>query len=328
MEGAAGGGLFAESDRFDRGWLARGRLHRIHFEQSGSRQGLPLLMIHGGPGSGSSPLQRRLVDPGRFRIVQFDQRGCGSSRPLGETVENGTAELIGDIEALREHLGVRRWIVVGGSWGAALAVAYAAQHRQRVSALLLRSIFLTGRRDLDWFFGGAGGRLPIPWARLRSLAPAGADALAGWLWQVFATGEPALQRRVAAAWLAWEQALAGQRDAPPDALALDAAVSRYRIQSHYLRRCCDLGEQAVLDALASVGSLPVLLLHGRRDRVCRPSNALRAWRRTAGGRLAWDDDAGHDPFAPGMVGLMRRAGERLIERGDFSGIGVRRARRR
>src|SRR5690606_28366128 len=126
-------------------------------------QGLPVVVLHGGPASGCTPLQRRLFDPAVFRIVLFDQRGCGRSTPRGSLAGNDTAGLVRDIEQLRSTLGVERWIVFGGSWGASLAIAYAANHPAACLGVILRGTFLTGSRDLDWFFGGAGALLPAAW---------------------------------------------------------------------------------------------------------------------------------------------------------------------
>jgi proline iminopeptidase len=162
----------ADSDQqdatFDAGWLDVGDGHRVWYCQSGSRSGIPVVVLHGGPGSGSSPRQRVFYDPARFRIVQFDQRGCGRSEPMGEIAHNRTAALVGDIERLREHLAIDRWLVSGGSWGSTLALAYAAQHRERLTGVVLRAVFLAGKADIDWYFDGS--RAVAPEAHERFLA--------------------------------------------------------------------------------------------------------------------------------------------------------------
>lgn len=315
--------LFEPTPPFDTGSIAVGQGHRLYFEQSGDPAAPALLLLHGGPGSRSSAAQRRFFDPGHYRIVQFDQRGCGASEPPGETRHNHTAALVADIEHLRRQLGIARWLVVGGSWGATLAVAYAAAHPARIAGVLLRALFLAGRSDLGWFFGGAGALFPDAWQRFLEVAPRSRRRrLQDWLWQVFATGDAPLQRRVARAWAAWEQTLAGDPAGAAPAGADAALVQRYRVQAHYLARACFLGEAGVLGAVSRLHGLPVALLHGRQDLICRPVNSWRAWRSLTGSRLQWVEGAGHDPFAPAMAAAMRAAAAVFAERGDFDGLGA------
>ena len=150
----------AAPQTFDAAWLDVGQTHRLYYEQAGAADATAALLLHGGPGSGSSPRQRAFFDPAPFRVIQFDQRGCGRSQPLGETAHNHADALIEDIERLRLHLGIDRWLVCGGSWGAALALVYAARHRERVGGLILRGLFLTGHADLAWFFHGVSALAP------------------------------------------------------------------------------------------------------------------------------------------------------------------------
>ncbi|WP_119154108.1 alpha/beta fold hydrolase [Caldimonas tepidiphila] len=287
------------------GMLAVGGGHRLHYELSGAGDGIPVLCLHGGPGSGCGPRLRSLYDGTRHRIVCFDQRGAGRSEPQGETRDNRTPDLVADIERLRVHLGVDRWLVSGGSWGAALAVAYAAAHPQAVGALLLRSVFLTGDADLDWFFGEAAAAVaPREWAALRRCWDAplqGRDvpaALARALDDAGRAGE------VAQAWRCYEAALC-LPGAPPPAPPADAAgraalVAKYRLQAAYLSRRCDLGEEALLAAAGTLRGLPCVVLHGTADRVCRPLNAARLAAAIDGARLQWIEGAGHDPFDAAM----------------------------
>jgi len=284
MNTATGQHLFDAVEPFGQDLLEVPGGHRIKLWQSGNPRGRPLLLLHGGPGSCASPMQRRFFDPAVFRIVQFDQRGCGASEPAGETRHNNTTALIADIERIRDHLGIDRWLVSGGSWGATLAAIYASAHRARVDGLLLRALFLAGRADLDWFFGAAGALLPEQWQAFLQLAPRSRRRrFMPWLWQVFERGDEALQRRVACGWLAWEAALHGGRVAGGE--VGEEVLRRYRLQAHYLARQCFLGEAAVLGAISRLHGLPVLLLHGRRDLVCRPLNSWRAWRSLTGSRL-------------------------------------------
>jgi pimeloyl-ACP methyl ester carboxylesterase len=187
--------------------------HSIYYEQCGNPHGLPVVVLHGGPASGCSPLQRRFFDPAIFRIVLFDQRGCGRSMPRGSVVANDTPALVRDIEQLRRRLGIERWIVFGGSWGASLAIAYAADHLSSCSSVILRGAFLTGSRDLDWFFGGAGALLPVAWQelvggiglplKLDECEHAGHAVLA-MLKRRLESEDLAIAGRAAAAWARWE----------------------------------------------------------------------------------------------------------------------------
>ena len=312
--------LFEPVAPFDARWLAVPGGHEIHVEQSGAPDGQPVLLLHGGPGSSASAMQRRFFDPSRYRIVQFDQRGCGRSRAADSLRHNHAAALIDDIERIRESLGIARWLVSGGSWGATLAACYAAAHRGAVAGLLLRALFLTGRADLEWFFGGAGACLPDEWQRFVDCVPRSRRrSLRPWLWRVFAAGDEATMQRVAAAWRRWEAALQG--NPPPDEAPDAALVRRYRIQAHYLARECFLGERRVIAAIARLHGLPVLFVHGRRDLVCRPANAWKAWRSLSGSRLLWVDEAGHDPFSPAMARALRQAADHWLQHASFAPLG-------
>ena len=208
--------LYPSLEPFAQGAMDTGDGHRIYFEQCGNPQGLPVVVLHGGPAGGCSPLQRRFFDPAVFRIVLFDQRGCGRSTPRGSLENNDTAALLRDIEQLRRQLGIQRWIVFGGSWGASLAIAYAADHLSSCQGVILRGTFLTGSRDLDWFFGGAGALLPADWQRLLGriglalpldqCEHAGHVVLATLKRQLFCE-DPVAAGTAALAWARWEDAV-------------------------------------------------------------------------------------------------------------------------
>jgi proline iminopeptidase len=274
---------------FDTGYLPVGDGHRLYYEQSGDPDGVPLVFLHGGPGSGCSDFHHRFTDPARYRAVLFDQRGCGKSTPAGELVHNHTAALVADIERLREHLGIEKWVVHGGSWGATLALEYAKKHRERVIAMLLRGSFLARREDLDWFAGPDGIARELPEAHARLCAaldlPAGSDPL------------PALYRRVLdeqvevdatlAAWNDWECAV---MNLPASGTANRQAKT---IHLHYCRAGFFLAENGVLDGLESLAGLPVTLVHGEVDQVCRISGAELLHARLPESELIRVADTGH-----------------------------------
>ncbi|HEY6984981.1 MAG TPA: alpha/beta fold hydrolase [Rhodanobacteraceae bacterium] len=314
------------SAAFDAGGLDVGHGHRLYYEQAGAADGMPVVLLHGGPGSGSTVRQREFFDGQRYRIVQFDQRGSGRSTPLGETRHNHTDALIADIEALRAHLAIERWLVCGGSWGSALAIAYAARHREQVAGLLLRGMFLTGQGDLDWFFHGVAALAPEANAEFLRVVPRRWQrSVAAWLDRCFERDDPRCGE-IAVAWQAYELALSGDHSVSrpgstartQDRETSPRLVAKYRVQAHYLRRRCFLGEAAVLRAASALRGVPVAIVHGAQDRICRPLNAWRVHRACAGSRLVWAVQAGHNPFHPAIAALLRDASDYFASAGDFS----------
>lgn len=317
--------LFPPITPLEHGLLDVGDGHRLYFERCGNPDGLPVLFLHGGPGSGCSPRQRQLFDPTRFHVVLFDQRGCGRSTPRGGCHGNTTRELIDDIERLRLHLGIERWMVFGGSWGAALAVAYCSTYPQACLGAILRGSFLTGQADLDWFFGaeGAAAICADAWSTFCTVLPEAAEGRA--LATLCAGVSSAIDTRAthtAEAWAAWEDALIapGQTPpAPPVRSAADQAalIEKYRVQAHYLAHRCFLGEEAVLEAAARMAGTPTAILHGRLDLVCRARNALRLHAALPGSRLLLVDSAGHTPFDPPLTRALLGALAHFAQHRDF-----------
>jgi proline iminopeptidase len=300
--------------------------HGLFVQEFGDADGIPAVVLHGGPGSGSSPLQRRFFDPQRYRILCMDQRGSGNSQPRGSTEHNTTAHLLADLRLMRERLGVERWLVVGGSWGATLAVAHAADAPDAVHGLLLRASFLARPEDIHGFFQDPAGAQPAAWARLAAAAaPGQRDHLLDWLAASLADGDGVAQQRAALAWWAWECALAApgaangharSEDAPSgDALA--ALIDRYRVQSHYLRHGCWLAAPTLLDRCEAVPRVPTLLLHSRDDRICPLDGARALQARLPGSRLQEVDGAGHNPAHPAMAAAMVTALDHYAAHGDF-----------
>lgn len=295
------------------GRLAVGEGHEIAWRLFGPEAAQPLLLLHGGPGSGHSARLVGQFDATRFCIVTFDQRGCGGSTPRGETRANDTPRLVADIERLRAALGVRRWLVAGGSWGATLALAYAGQHPDAASGLLLRNLFVPDAASLDWFFRGAAASFPAAWEAFASVLPLPArqDPLHG-LACIFGQGSEREQVAAARAWDAWERALSGARAQPLQGEALRAAVDRYRIQSHYLIRQCWLGPQDLAEAARAIAGVPVQFVHGANDLVCRVEAARAVHHLLPRSRFTEVPGAGHDPFAPALAAAMGQALDRLV----------------
>jgi len=325
--------LFPPHAPYASGRLDVGDGHRIYFEQCGLPTGLPVVFLHGGPGSSCSPRHRQLFDPAVFRVILFDQRGCGRSTPLGELHHNTSADLVADMEALRQHVGVTQWLVVGGSWGAGLGLAYASGHTHACLGLLLRGVFLGRTADVDWFFNGVRHFLPDAWAQLASGIRSQFDALdsahnailAG-LGAALYSPQPGHALASALAWEAWEQSvLLHTRVSARTQFANEEEASRllakYRLQCHYVSQGCFWGETGLLQRACSLGNLPVALVHGREDWVCRPQAAWDVHVSLPKSRLRWVDGGGHNPFSPDMAQAMIDAMTQFAAHGNFQGWG-------
>jgi proline iminopeptidase len=292
--------------------------HVLHVEERGHADGIAAVVLHGGPGSGSSPLLTRFFDPMRYRVICIDQRGAGRSTPRGSVEHNTTADLVDDLQAVRERLGIARWLVVGGSWGAALALAYAAANPGEVAGLLLRAVFLARPDDIAHFFQQAKGEHATDWARLAAIAPAAQrhDLLTFLAHALTYRGPGADQ--AALAWWRWECTLAGTANAPePTGEALAAWVDRYRVQSHYLTHRCWLDTPPLLARAARLPPVPTLLLHGTHDRICLPDAARELHRCMPHSQLRWVEGAGHDPTHPAMARAMVEALDTYARHGRF-----------
>ncbi|PMS35349.1 prolyl aminopeptidase [Trinickia symbiotica] len=260
--------------------------HRIAFTVAGAADGVPVAVLHGGPGSGSQPSVRRLFDLARFRVVQIDQRGAGASRPHGSVRHNRTDRLIGDMEAIRRELGIERWGVLGGSWGASLALAYAGMHWRHVTGVVVRGLFLASRAEVRKLFVMSRKRAPREWARLSKAASTNrpASLLRRCEEALRTRGDPSRQRAVALAWQAYEEAVLASansrralRRTPRTRVGDRRSVGKYRIQAHYLMHDCWLGEHRLLSLArrAAQAGVPIAAIHGSRDPVCPIDNLRR-----------------------------------------------------
>jgi len=289
--------------------------HALYVETCGAAQGVPVLFLHGGPGSSINPNHRRFFDPAFYRIVLFDQRGCGKSAPVGGISHNTTQHLIDDIERLRIELRVERWILFGGSWGSALALAYAQCHPQRVRAMVLRGVFLASRAEVAWFLEGLRAFMPEAWLRL-SGGDDGASAaalLARYHAEVFG-GDACAALTAAERWNAYEgavmavgEASAPQSAAPAVGVAPVGSLARVRVQLHYLVHDCFLAPGALLEGAAKLPPMPVIIVQGRRDLVCPPATAHALHRRWPGSSLRMVEEGGHSAMHPAMVDALVRA---------------------
>jgi len=293
--------------------------HEVHLEQCGNPDGIPAVFLHGGPGSGCESYHRRFFDPARYRIILFDQRGCGRSTPHAELAHNTTTDLVADMERIREHLGIGRWLVFGGSWGSTLALAYAEAHPQRVSALVLRGIFLCREREIQWFYqDGAGRVFPDYWQDYLAPIP---EAERGDLLHAYhrrLTGDNELARLAAAkAWSLWEgrtasllpnAAIVNHFDNPRTALSLA------RIECHYFVNRAFLEPDQLLRDADRLQDVPGVIVHGRYDLICPMENAWELHRAWPGSELIVVPDAGHAASEPGLRGALVEATDRFADR--------------
>lgn len=318
---AAPSSLYSPVQPFDSGWLPVSGGHRLYYEQRGLPDGIPVLILHGGPGSGCSPLMAGFFDPERYRVILLDQRGAGKSLPAGGCEENTTPALIDDIEFLRRHLGIDRWLVMGGSWGATLGILYAAAHPRQLSGLLLRNPFLARAADLDWFFGGARQHHPEAWQRWAALgAPEAPGAMLPWLDECFCSAPPSELAAHVAAWHVWECALARtpSRDLSP--ADIDVLQLRYRLQLHYFRHACFIAESGVLAAAERIAAMnvPIHVVQGQADHVCPASATAILLEQLPNAGSTWVEDVGHDPYAPAMLATTLGLVESFAALGRFA----------
>lgn len=273
--GASAGRLYPAIDPFDRRMLDRGDGHQIYVEQCGHSGGRPVIVLHGGPGGGCSPYMRRFFDPSHYRIVLFDQRGCGRSRPTASVIANTTAHLLDDIQAIREVLDLPSAVLFGGSWGATLALACAQSRPEAVTALVLRGVFLGRASELNWFYGGGAGRFfPDLWARFCDPIPETerGDMIAAYHRRLF-DADPDRQTRFALPWLMWENALAGLQSGTSPQVPSEYARAFARLENHYFANRCFLDEGQLLRDRHRIEDLPAVVVQGRYDMVCPPQAA-------------------------------------------------------
>ena len=304
-------GLFPDLQPFRNGRLKVSELHEIYWEECGNPQGKPAVVLHGGPGGGISPFLRRLHDPSRYRIVVFDQRGCGQSTPQGALKGNTTPELVSDIEELRRYLGISRWQVVGGSWGSTLALAYAQSHPERVDELIVRGVFLGSQEEIGWFYqAGASWLFPDAWEKY--VAPIPEDErhdLVAAHHRRLTGGSHEEQLASARAWSQWEGTTISLL---PDATRVEKfGEERFAsvfagIESHYFVNRCFLGRDQIISNANKIKDIPGVIVQGRYDVVTPVRSAFQLSKVWPRARLEIVPDAGHTATEPGIAdGLVR-----------------------
>jgi proline iminopeptidase len=311
-------GLFPENEPFASGWLATGGPHEIYYEECGRPDGKPCVILHGGPGGAINPTMRRFFDPSKWRMALFDQRGCGRSRPNASLQDNTTWALIEDIERLREHLGVEKWCVFGGSWGSTLALAYAITHPERVESLVLRGVFLLTERELKWFYqDGASMLFPDAWQRFCApIPPAERDDMMAAYHRRLTHPDRRVQAEAAAAWSQWEGdtiSIRGPEARPSKFNEIDFAIAFARIECHFFVNRGFFGaDNWILQNAAKLKDIPGWIVQGRFDVVTPMEAAWKlksAWP-AARFEIVWD--AGHASTEPGIVDALVRATDQAL----------------
>ncbi len=296
--------LYPPVDPFDQRMVDVGDGHRVFVEQCGNPLGQPVLVLHGGPGGGCSPAMRRYFDPTHYRVILFDQRGCGRSRPHASVEANTTWHLVADIEKIRTELGIERFILFGGSWGATLALVYAISHPARVSQLVLRGVFLMTQAELGWFYGGGASTFyPDLWARFTGPIPEAeqGDLIAAYHRRLF-SGNLIEETRFARIWAGWENALASvNADLPLGDGPADYARAFARLENHYFVNAGFLEEDGWIEKnLHRIAHIPAQIVQGRLDMICPPTSAWRLSRGWPAAKLRMVPNAGHALSEPGI----------------------------
>ncbi|MDM8548164.1 prolyl aminopeptidase [Candidatus Venteria ishoeyi] len=305
--------LYPEIKPYSTFHLSVSSLHSLYVEESGNPEGLPVVFLHGGPGAGCDANHRRYFDPKDYRIILFDQRGCGRSTPHAALQDNTTQALISDIEAIREHLNIQQWVVAGGSWGTTLGLAYAQTYPQQVLGLILRGIFLCRQADLDWLYG-AGTRcfFPQEWQAFVEFLPSALsdDVIAGY-YQLVTSDDAQMRLKAARAWATWEGRPATLL---PNAALVGhlceekLALSLARISTHYFTQHCFLHNQQLLTDIGRIQNIPGMIVHGRYDMLCPVDNAWTLQKNWPKANLDIVADAGHAAGEPGIIrGLIKAA---------------------
>ncbi len=310
--------LYPPIEPFAQGTLQVSELHTIYYEESGNPEGKPVVFLHGGPGGGSMPLYRQFFDPAQWRIVLFDQRGCGKSTPHAELAENTTWDLVGDIEKLRSHLTIPQWTVFGGSWGSTLALTYAQTHPAKCSGLILRGIFMLRSKEIEWFYqSGASYIFPDAWeGYLAPIPESERDNLVAAYYKRLTSEDPNVRQMAARAWSIWE---ASTSKLVPDAGLIERfgsgsfADAFARIECHYfINNGFFENENQLLDNIDRIRHIPAVIVQGRYDVVCPMISAWELHRAWPESELLVIPEAGHSATEPAIASALIEATDRFL----------------
>ena len=307
--------LYPEIEPFHTFILETGSKHRVYVEQSGNSEGIPVIFLHGGPCSGTRPDHRRFFNPEQYRIILFDQRGCGQSLPFGEIEGNNTQTLIDDMERIRKHLVIEQWLVFGGSWGGALALLYAQQYTDKVLALIIRGVFLARQKDLDWFVKDGASRIyPEQWERLADCIPKSFehDPVQG-LCQALWGNDELARMRVALEWNAWSSQVALGADYRPKTHqhATHKILEQVRMELHYAKHRYFIEENQILENCRCLRQIPTIIVHGRNDLVCPAEAGVSLHKALPEAEFIMLSNAGHVAQGKEMIDALVTATDKM-----------------
>lgn len=310
--------LYPELETIKQNSIKVDDLHEIYYEICGNQNGEPVVFLHGGPGSGCNPSQRRFFDPKHYMIILIDQRGCGRSKPLGETKNNTTMDLVSDIDLIRQKLGIDQWLVFGGSWGSTLALAYAIKHPSHVTGLILRGIFLSRPSELRWFLGEVKTFYPEPWQSLCEFLPENLrnNPLAAYEKLIFSEDEN-ISIPAAIRWNTFEGSIMTLLPRPATVTTNNeingqVELARARVQIHYIKHHCFVGDRDLIaESKLRLAHIPTIIVQGRYDMVCPPVTAWELSRAMPHAEYHIIDDAGHSAMETGTTSALVAATEKF-----------------
>jgi proline iminopeptidase len=303
--------LYPPIECFDSGYLQADDIHSLYYDQSGNAKGIPVVFLHGGPGGGCGPKHRQYFDPAHYRIIIFDQRGAGKSKPYGEIRQNTTELLVSDLEKLRQYLGIEKWHVFGGSWGSTLALAYALAHPDRVHSLTLRGIFLMTGAELDWFLYGLRAMMPEKWEAFANYLPEKdrGDILNAY-YRLLTNPDPEVHLKAAKSWASYESDSATllPRPADPEHVEdLNQTLAIARMEAHYFLNNRFKPDDYLIQNVGKIRNIPAVIVQGRYDLICPPETAYRLHKAWPEAKFILVPDAGHSSAEPGTMDALIRA---------------------
>ena len=305
--------LYQEISPYHATWIERPHGHKIYVELSGNPHGKPIIFLHGGPGGGTNPKQRQFFDPKHYQIILFDQRGCGQSKPSGETNGNTTQDLLSDMEAIRKHFDIKRWIIFGGSWGSALALAYATQYPETIKALILRGIFLSRKTELDWFLVEVKAFFPEAHQTLVDyLTDDKRDDLIKNYSELVFSSDLKISGPASIAWNRFESGLLKLLPQAEENKTLtdediQNEIARARVQLHYIKDQCFIDGEKILKEVKQLKDIPTTIIQGRYDMVCPPITAYELYQCMPHANFIMVPDAGHSASEPSMTSELVKA---------------------
>lgn len=306
--------LYPEIDNNFDSFLQTDSIHQVYYEECGNPDGIPVIFLHGGPGSGCNETHRRYFDPNHYRIVLMDQRGCNRSTPQGCVDNNATQDILADIEAIRNRLNIKQWLLFGGSWGATLALLYAQHYPQAVSGMILRGSFLAREQDLNWFIAGVTNIFPDYWQDLTSHYP-NTNIISALCEDIFSDNKQR-QLKAAKAWGLWAGRIVTSSITSEYALAIEdeeKLINETRIEMHFAKHRYFIAENQIMDHISSIPEIPIDIIHGRRDLTCLPDSSYALQQSLNHSTLTILPETGHLGSETAMIDALIKASDAMAQ---------------